>query len=239
MGVKIFQNTAFNVSLCAQACSATSDYDVAHGLPSADAPQTCQFFNTYMLYKNYQPIAQYCALYNETWNKTWATNNGQYDGAGNHYTIANSYISSNATNPGICTPAPTCTPAPFDLPGPSIATCSYSSDGDSYGGGDVSSTFPTCPGICYDISFDWNLQNTYALFFIDNNPPTSFNQGDGSPTIGTFSQPCAVAGDGNDHSFRFMAGCPGYGGYGGVGPNPGGNAITITNFQITPRVQKE
>ena len=41
------------------------------------------------------------ALYNQTWNGTYATNKGQYRGT-DHYTIQSSYISSNATYPGQC-----------------------------------------------------------------------------------------------------------------------------------------
>jgi hypothetical protein len=41
------------------------------------------------------------ALYNQTWDPSYATNDGQWRG-NDHYTIQNSYIASNATNPGIC-----------------------------------------------------------------------------------------------------------------------------------------
>lgn len=41
------------------------------------------------------------ALYNETWASTYATNDGQWRGD-DHYTIRSSYISSNATDPGLC-----------------------------------------------------------------------------------------------------------------------------------------
>lgn len=81
---------------------------------------TCQFYNTYALYKNDIYQGQYwwvqkrtnltfltmiSALYNQTWAGTYATNNGQWRGT-DHYTIQSSYIASNATNPGTCPKQP-------------------------------------------------------------------------------------------------------------------------------------
>lgn len=63
---------------------------------------TCQFYNTYILERNGVPQGQYCAMYNETWNATYATNVGQYDSKGNHYTISYSYTASNASSAGVC-----------------------------------------------------------------------------------------------------------------------------------------
>ncbi|KAL8951318.1 MAG: hypothetical protein Q9183_007465, partial [Haloplaca sp. 2 TL-2023] len=51
MGAKLFTNMAFDTSLCAAACSAQSAYNLRH--PPANSPaQTCQFYNTYAMYKN-------------------------------------------------------------------------------------------------------------------------------------------------------------------------------------------
>lgn len=105
MGMRIFQSGPFDPTLCSAACSAASVFDTQQGIPTKAAPQLCTFFNTYMLYKNGQPQGQYCSLYNETWAPSYATNNGQYDQQGNHYTVGFSYSSSNATNPGTCTKA--------------------------------------------------------------------------------------------------------------------------------------
>lgn len=103
MGVRIFQSGPFDINLCAAACTSQSNYNLAYP-PATGEPQLCTFFNTYMLYKNNIPQAQYCSLYNQTWDASYATNAGQYDGAGNHYTVGFSHISSNATCPGVCTP---------------------------------------------------------------------------------------------------------------------------------------
>lgn len=51
MGVKLFTTAAFDTALCAAACTAQSQYNTPH--PPADrSAQTCQFYNTYALYKN-------------------------------------------------------------------------------------------------------------------------------------------------------------------------------------------
>lgn len=58
MGVKLFTQTGFDTSFCAAACSAQSQYNTAH--PPQDRPaQTCQFYNTYALYKNDMYQGQY------------------------------------------------------------------------------------------------------------------------------------------------------------------------------------
>ena len=100
MGVKIFTGGPFDPRLCAAACTATSNYDRAHGLPTKANPQTCQFYNTYLLLNNTVPVGQYCAMYNETWSGSYATNTGQYRGK-NKYTISHSYSYSNATDAGV------------------------------------------------------------------------------------------------------------------------------------------
>lgn len=102
MGVQLFNSGPFDPNLCATACSALSTYHVLHGIPTASAPQTCQYFVTYEMMENGIPIAQYCAMYSQSWNETYATNFGQFDGQGNHYQFASSYMSGNATSPETC-----------------------------------------------------------------------------------------------------------------------------------------
>lgn len=95
MGVKIWTDGPFSVGNCAAACSSQSDYSRAH--PAADGSfQTCQFFNTYVLYNGTQAVGQYCSLYNETWPATFATNVGQWRGP-DYFNIAYSYSASNST----------------------------------------------------------------------------------------------------------------------------------------------
>ncbi|KAK5118683.1 hypothetical protein LTR85_007889 [Meristemomyces frigidus] len=101
MGSTIFSVGPFNASLCADYCTAQNLYNLAHPPSDGSPVQTCQFFNTYILYvnttKNLQ--GQYCAIYSETWSSSYATNVGQYRG-NDHYLIEYSYTYSNKTNPG-------------------------------------------------------------------------------------------------------------------------------------------
>lgn len=96
MGVKIFDpSNAFDPALCAAACTATSDYNRQH--PAADGSyQSCNFFNTFVLYNNSQSVGQYCSMYNETWSASFATNNGQWRG-NDYFNIAYSYTFTNTT----------------------------------------------------------------------------------------------------------------------------------------------
>lgn len=89
----------------------------------------------YTLLKNNVFLESHCALYSVTFDYTYATNKGQYDAQGNHYTISvsirtvlqnsytinelrqDSWTYSNKANPGVCNPAPTPTPSPANLNG--------------------------------------------------------------------------------------------------------------------------
>lgn len=100
MGVKIWTDGPFDASKCAAACSGVSDYNRANPPSNGAAPQTCQFFNTYVLLRNGTSVGQYCAMYNETWSASTATNVGQWRGY-DHYTVDYSYAFSNTTDPGV------------------------------------------------------------------------------------------------------------------------------------------
>jgi hypothetical protein len=94
MTVKIFSGN-FDLAKCAAACSAQSEYNRAH--PDMDGTfQTCQFINTYVLYNQTTAVGQYCALYNETWPATFATNHGQWRDD-SWFNLDYSYMSSNTT----------------------------------------------------------------------------------------------------------------------------------------------
>ncbi|KAG7004913.1 hypothetical protein G7Y79_00022g051340 [Physcia stellaris] len=170
IGAKLFTSTAFDTALCAAACSAQSDYNLQH--PPVNGPvQTCQFYNTYALYKNDVYQGQYCALYTQTWNVTYATNTGQYRGS-DHYTIQHSYIASNATNPGQCTQ--TGTKTPLDLTATKFSTdnrtpwqtkadknlVSISLNGEQFAGVSTSIYFPVIANEIYEISFEYFEQAT-------------------------------------------------------------------------------
>lgn len=66
LGVRIFKDSPFDPSLCAAACTAQTEYNLAHPPVNTDGSkghvQTCQFFDTYMLLKNGKPQFQECAL---------------------------------------------------------------------------------------------------------------------------------------------------------------------------------
>ncbi|KAL3420929.1 hypothetical protein PVAG01_07374 [Phlyctema vagabunda] len=106
MGVKLFNQGQFDIALCASACTAQSEYNLRHP-PKEGKAKTCQYFNTYILYKNDVAQGQYCSLYSESWDRSYAVNRGQYRGS-DKYTISYSFSVSNATNPN---PPPTSCPA--------------------------------------------------------------------------------------------------------------------------------
>lgn len=89
---KTFVAQAFDVGLCATACS--EQHAWARGRQKV---RQCNFWNTYILYKDNNVTAQWCALYEESWPMSLAVNNG-YDYAGSHYSIGFSYSSSNVKN---------------------------------------------------------------------------------------------------------------------------------------------
>ena len=98
MGSKIFIQGGFNVQYCADYCTAQNAYNVAYPPNDGSPVQLCQFFNTYILYKNTPSNVQgqYCAIYSEPWGSSYATNTGQYSGS-DYYQIYNSYTFTNLT----------------------------------------------------------------------------------------------------------------------------------------------
>ncbi|KEQ92848.1 hypothetical protein AUEXF2481DRAFT_362462 [Aureobasidium subglaciale EXF-2481] len=99
MGVKLFNTGPFDTTLCAAACTAQTKYNLKHP-PSTGKAATCQFYNTYEMYRNDVYQGQYCTLYTQAWDTTYATNKGQWRGTA-HYTIGRSYIASNVTDDGV------------------------------------------------------------------------------------------------------------------------------------------
>ncbi|KAF3040028.1 hypothetical protein E8E11_005906 [Didymella keratinophila] len=110
MGFRLFNTSLpFSEELCAAACEETTRNAMAPRLSnSTTPPQICAFYNTYILEKNSITQGQICAMYSQSWDpREYATNGGQYDGEGNHFTIASSVFSGNVSLPPIC---------PADLP---------------------------------------------------------------------------------------------------------------------------
>jgi hypothetical protein len=106
MGYKLFVENAFDAKLCATACKETNKWALEHP-PAEGKPQLCRYFNTYILLKNGVSQGQYCSMYTQEWDASFATNDGQYRGD-DHYTIQYSFGFTDKSDDG----APVC---PNDL----------------------------------------------------------------------------------------------------------------------------
>ncbi|KAI0523881.1 hypothetical protein F5B22DRAFT_659634 [Xylaria bambusicola] len=99
LGSKMFTDGPFDPALCAAACTAQSEYNIANPPPTGVA-QTCQFFNTYLLLKNGLPEGQVCSMYTMSWDAQYApANQGQWRD-NDHYSFAYSFTYANLTSPG-------------------------------------------------------------------------------------------------------------------------------------------
>ena len=101
LGSRVFNSGPFDPRLCSAACDSESEYNRANA-DTLDNPRPCQFFNTYLTYKNGVVQGQYCALYSESWDPSYATNMGQWRGS-DYYTVDYSFAYSNSTDIGIPT----------------------------------------------------------------------------------------------------------------------------------------
>lgn len=91
MGVQTFPQTQpYDPSVCATACNEKSAYNTRHAVAGV-APRICVFFDAYILYKNGVNGVFTCTYYTEAYGPSYATNFGQYDSEGDHYTVAHSY----------------------------------------------------------------------------------------------------------------------------------------------------
>ncbi|KAL9095300.1 MAG: hypothetical protein Q9165_002557 [Trypethelium subeluteriae] len=89
LGMRLF--SIYDPSQCAAVCQSTTAYDKKHLVDSNGNYAACNFFNTYILSKNNNVVGMYCSMYSQVWGKSYSTNIGQYDSAGNHYTVSSSY----------------------------------------------------------------------------------------------------------------------------------------------------
>jgi len=55
-----------------------------------------------MLLRHGVPIGQNCAMYNQTWDASYATNLGMWDQQGDEYTIVDSFVAGNVTHSSVC-----------------------------------------------------------------------------------------------------------------------------------------
>jgi len=88
LGMNMFPGP-YDPSQCAAACQAKTTYDSQH--PTDGTYQPCNFFAAYVVSENNSPMGTYCAYYNQPFDRSYATNNGQYDGEGNYYSVSQAY----------------------------------------------------------------------------------------------------------------------------------------------------
>jgi len=88
--VLITDGTPFDAGRCAAACNAKTKM-IQQSSGDSYTAKACNFFNTYILSNNSNPIGQSCSLYDRAWSNSYATNDGQYDQYGNHIGISYSY----------------------------------------------------------------------------------------------------------------------------------------------------
>ncbi|KAI1331441.1 hypothetical protein F5Y16DRAFT_268412 [Xylariaceae sp. FL0255] len=98
MGSKVFSTSYFDPSLCAAACDSQSEYDEEH--PGSGPVETCQFFVTYLVEDNGNAQGQYCSLYTQAWDASYATNSGGQYGS-DTYTNVYGYAYTNSTDSGV------------------------------------------------------------------------------------------------------------------------------------------
>ncbi|KAH0341844.1 hypothetical protein KCU81_g6025, partial [Aureobasidium melanogenum] len=103
MGARIFTST-WEVASCAAYCDSQTAYNKATAPTDGTPYKVCNFFNTYVLIEylangSVVPQGQYCALYTEAWDSTYAVNGGQWWGD-NQYLVSYSF-GYPKLNPGI------------------------------------------------------------------------------------------------------------------------------------------
>jgi hypothetical protein len=99
VGYQLFTQGAFDAKLCAIACQEINNYALAHS-PATASPRLCRYFNTYILLKNGVSQGQYCSMYSQHWNSSYATNKGRYRGS-DHYTIQYSFAFADNSEDGV------------------------------------------------------------------------------------------------------------------------------------------
>lgn len=119
MGVKFFK-APYDPAVCAAACQAQTAYNKRHAVdgkyrpcvsapgrePRPCLPRTCHdrkeagwltrpvplqnFFAAYVLSKNNVPEGMYCSMYTRSWDRSYATNQGQWRGT-DYYSVSHAY----------------------------------------------------------------------------------------------------------------------------------------------------
>ncbi|KAI7352497.1 hypothetical protein D0862_07397 [Hortaea werneckii] len=81
--------TTFDPSQCAAACNTHNNYHLSHRNPADGTYPPCNFFNSYVLYKNGVPESLVCSMYSRAWDESYAVNCGQWRGH-DEYTVGQS-----------------------------------------------------------------------------------------------------------------------------------------------------
>lgn len=89
VGSQIFSGP-YDPSQCASA-STTHNSDRQSATPANGTSDPVNFFVAYVVSKNNNPLGTYCTLYSQTWNSSYATNMGQFDGEENYYDVSQAY----------------------------------------------------------------------------------------------------------------------------------------------------
>lgn len=99
IGVKTFQDGPFSADKCAAACTATSEWNRANPHVWVNGkPRLCQMFVTYILYNGTAATGQFCAMYDQSWPTTFATEQGQWrDNGKSWFNMDYSYMFYNTT----------------------------------------------------------------------------------------------------------------------------------------------
>ncbi|KAF1929530.1 uncharacterized protein M421DRAFT_59878 [Didymella exigua CBS 183.55] len=149
----------FDTARCAAACSAQTE---------ANPATPCRFFNTYIINKNNQAQGQYCAMYTQQWDSSYAVSNQvTYDGAIYQTSYSYSYTVSDYSY--------TCVKNAFSCPNPgscyTYQQCSNSNNGNCLCGTDTANN-PLChqPDSCGSPSCNTNsdCQSGYACLNANN-----------------------------------------------------------------------
>ncbi|KAJ9629704.1 hypothetical protein H2203_002085 [Taxawa tesnikishii (nom. ined.)] len=98
-GPTFLNQAAINAPLDCNGDDTYLGYKFFNDGPDGSSPKLCRFINTYILQKNGVGQGQYCSMYTQAWNSTYATNTGQYRGS-DKYTISYSFSYYNSTDAG-------------------------------------------------------------------------------------------------------------------------------------------
>ncbi|KAI5370999.1 hypothetical protein Slin14017_G018780 [Septoria linicola] len=146
LGMRAFtDNAPFDPARCVAICAETNEVNTRD-----NDPRRCRFYDTYILHKNNRTQGVICSLYTRAWDpSSFATNDGQYDDAGAHFTIHSSTTSTfslpSSPEPPCGPPSPPkdCTPSsPVAFQGSlTSAPAPYS---DRFSRSTLTAPFPFC-----------------------------------------------------------------------------------------------